>query len=629
MHLRRLGRCLIFLFILYNIPSLRCLGVGGRGGGNDGSALPAPYLTAKLLSTSSALLSWSDSGGSINYLVERREGKDGHWLQIAVTTNGTTSHKATGLDPRKTYYFRVRAFDIFGESDNSNDVEVSTFSMIPPAPPEAPSDLAATAVSTSAIVLSWRDNSSTELGFIVEMKKDGETAWTTAAELSYNSTATTISGLATFTKYHFRVIADGRVDSDPSNEASATTKRPIPGAPAGLTAQAILGNEIRLTWQDDTIYEDGYRVERKISGVWTEVGTTFANATSHTDTGLEPLTLYEYRVRAYNTEGYSSYSQEASATTLKWALYTVTDSAWGKYPSVTVHGSQAKVGFSGGSNSKVSSFSDGSFSTETLPVQETTKNVKVITDSSDSLHLFYINQDGLLRHYRKNSSAWDIETLTSSTESYAVTVHGSSLAIISKSSGTFTFLTGNFGSWSSSATGLAGDFPSIASYGGVIHLAYYSDATTSLKYATSTLWDTVTIDSSGNAGMDTSIGITGSGTVYISYYDLSAGDLKVAVNSGGGWSYSTIDSGGNTGRFSSLATDSSGYAHILYFDSGGNLKYATNSSGSWLLETIENVGAVSFTTLSGQGTSLYIDPSGKLKGAYTHITAGTIKYIRN
>ncbi len=91
------------------------------------------------------------------------------------------------------------------------------------------------------------------------------------------------------------------------------------GDPTGLTATAESFDKVRLSWNDNSDNESGYRVERRIpGGAFTEVGTTGVNnaaTASYTDTGLAGSTTYEYQVVAFNGMGDSNYSSMASATT--------------------------------------------------------------------------------------------------------------------------------------------------------------------------------------------------------------------------------------------------------------------------------------------------------------------------
>ena len=97
--------------------------------------------------------------------------------------------------------------------------------------------------------------------------------------------------------------------------AYCTTSAPF--APANLTATAASYNQINLTWTDSD-NEAGYKIERCVGEgctVFSQIGTTGANITAFSDTGLTPATSYTYRVRAYNATGDSPYSDPASALT--------------------------------------------------------------------------------------------------------------------------------------------------------------------------------------------------------------------------------------------------------------------------------------------------------------------------
>ena len=87
-----------------------------------------------------------------------------------------------------------------------------------------------------------------------------------------------------------------------------------PAAPTGLTQTAATTSSVTLGW-NDVSDESGYRVERDISGTWTQVGSTGADVTSFTESGLSAGTSYDYRVYAYNSGGNSGYSNTETATT--------------------------------------------------------------------------------------------------------------------------------------------------------------------------------------------------------------------------------------------------------------------------------------------------------------------------
>ncbi len=99
-----------------------------------------------------------------------------------------------------------------------------------------------------------------------------------------------------------------------TNPSTATP----PSTPANLTAKAVSASEINLNWQDTSSNEIGFRVQRRLedSTGWVQIGTVAANATTFSDVGLSPGTSYIYRVQAFNRTHFSTFSNEARATTV-------------------------------------------------------------------------------------------------------------------------------------------------------------------------------------------------------------------------------------------------------------------------------------------------------------------------
>jgi hypothetical protein len=91
-----------------------------------------------------------------------------------------------------------------------------------------------------------------------------------------------------------------------------------PAVPSQLVATALSATQIRLNWQDNSINEDGFVVERALysGNMWQSVGTLNPNVTTFTDVNLIPSTQYKYRVKSFNDVGSSYYySNSASAAT--------------------------------------------------------------------------------------------------------------------------------------------------------------------------------------------------------------------------------------------------------------------------------------------------------------------------
>ena len=171
----------------------------------------------------------------------------------------------------------------------------------PPTALEAPSGLTATAVSSSEVDLNWRDNSGNETGFRVQRRQGDSDDWAPVGTTATNATTFSDAGLLADTLYHYRVQAFN--DTEPSsfsNQAAVTTSSLHP--PSRLTATAVSSSGIDLSWQDNSINETGFRVQRQRDGSsdWVPVGTAPANATNFSDAGLLSGTRYRYRVQAFN-----------------------------------------------------------------------------------------------------------------------------------------------------------------------------------------------------------------------------------------------------------------------------------------------------------------------------------------
>jgi hypothetical protein len=83
--------------------------------------------------------------------------------------------------------------------------------------------------------------------------------------------------------------------------------------------------QLSLAWADTSSNEIGFSIERSIGAGdnYEEIGTTSAGVTKYVDTTIVVGTTYCYRVRAYTTDSYSDYSNEACATTVDAASLAV------------------------------------------------------------------------------------------------------------------------------------------------------------------------------------------------------------------------------------------------------------------------------------------------------------------
>ncbi len=90
-----------------------------------------------------------------------------------------------------------------------------------------------------------------------------------------------------------------------------------PVRPTGLSASSGTQAVVNLSWIDNSQIEDGFRIERKTSSTpFIPIGDPLsANTVSYTDSDVEELVEYTYRVYAFNGNGNSPYSNESKVRT--------------------------------------------------------------------------------------------------------------------------------------------------------------------------------------------------------------------------------------------------------------------------------------------------------------------------
>lgn len=215
---------------------------------------------------------------------------------IPVATTTSTSYSDTGLVPNTAYSYAIAAFDAAGNvSAQSAPATAST--LADTTPPSVPANLAATGVSTSQVNLSWAASTDNVAVTAYLVFRDGVQVATTTS-LSYADT-----GLAASTTYAYTVAArDGAgntsAQSAPVNGTTMSPDTTPPSAPS-LASTGVTGSTAALAWSasSDNVGVAGYVVMRDGSPVAT------TTATSYTDTGLTPSTMYAYSVVAFDAAG--------------------------------------------------------------------------------------------------------------------------------------------------------------------------------------------------------------------------------------------------------------------------------------------------------------------------------------
>ena len=144
--------------------------------------------------------------------------------------------------------------------------------------------------------------------FTASQSSDGVT-WFPIATSTVSMRKTFLVGLA--------AAAGDKAKGEPGttafdNVTLAVTPPAGPAAPTALAATTPDGGEVQLTWKNHATNQTGFKVEVSTDGeLFYEIADLAADATRFVNTGLSTPEGLHYRVRAYNTGGYSAYSNTA------------------------------------------------------------------------------------------------------------------------------------------------------------------------------------------------------------------------------------------------------------------------------------------------------------------------------
>ena len=245
----------------------------------------------------------------------------------AATGPAATSCTATGLVNGQSYFFKVVAVNLVGNSVFSNEATATPVSPFHAA--DAPTGLAATA-GDHQVALTWTpptsDGGTTISGYSVykSTTPNGEDpqsppACSVSGAVAASCTAT---GLAIGVKYYFKVRASNDVGASAfSNEASAT---PVgvtpPGAP--ILGTATPGNrQVALSWTAPSSDGGGPISTYSVYAATVSNGQSLSDtpvcavaATSCTVVNLTNDTTYFFKVVAANSAGTGPFSNQVSAT---------------------------------------------------------------------------------------------------------------------------------------------------------------------------------------------------------------------------------------------------------------------------------------------------------------------------
>ncbi len=301
-------------------------------------ALPPPPSAGPVIALNKSALTFSSVGGATptNQTVNVTNSGTGTltsvnvittpssvpWLTLTVTGGGnaqtiTNAVSATGLAPGA---HSATVTVTGGGASNSVNYAV-TFNV--GSSVNAPTALSATSSDNESVNLSWTDNATNEMGFVVE-RREASGTFQVLTTVAANATTYTDAGPLADGSYAYRVRAVAGADSSGwSNEAPITLATPasvtLTGPAAGMTWEAGSTQHITWTTYDVNVVDVEYSLDD--AETWLLVNTGGSVDKVDAEWGDYPFVVPDVctdnlllRVRRYGASNPVAYSQPVTVT---------------------------------------------------------------------------------------------------------------------------------------------------------------------------------------------------------------------------------------------------------------------------------------------------------------------------
>ncbi len=188
------------------------------------------------------------------------------------------------------------------------DISNANFTITAGSSCSTPTGLTTSSITTSSATVSWSSISGAQ-SYAVDYKLNSSSTWISAATAT-TATSLNLTGLNSGSLYDWRVTATCSTATSAAATAQfTTTSTLVCNAPSSLTASSITSSSATVSWTAVSGAQS-YAVDYKLnsSSTWISVASA-TTATSVNLTGLNPSSLYDYRVSTNcGTNGTSGFS---------------------------------------------------------------------------------------------------------------------------------------------------------------------------------------------------------------------------------------------------------------------------------------------------------------------------------
>ena len=251
------------------------------------------------LSVTILKLTWEQKEKDISgFKVDRKIGELNWQIEYAIIDSNSAEWIDSSAVPDSMNYYRVYAF---ADENKSSIVENSIKPEFPP-----PTDLKIQQMSVTSLKLTWKDNSNGEDGFKIDKKVVSSTWQISYGIIETNITTWTDKNAVSDQLNYYRLYAYVGDSKSSSVEKSINPSFP---APSNLHINQLSDVEVKLTWQDNSAGEAGFKIDKKVgSNNWIiGIGIVSSNIEEWIDATPVLNEINYYRVYGYSGESKSSW----------------------------------------------------------------------------------------------------------------------------------------------------------------------------------------------------------------------------------------------------------------------------------------------------------------------------------
>jgi hypothetical protein len=249
-------------------------------------------------------LDWIDTNPSEDgYLLDRKESQTGLWQNVQVLPPNSTSWLDISVVTGRDYFYRVRAIR-GGELSLFSNLVVA----VPGQPPAIPLDLQAAPYTPTSVNLSWTDQATNELGFVLQFQRGEFGAWQDLPPARPANLQNAIhQGAQPASMYKYRIRSYNLFGSSAWEYSNVCTTPLDPGAIAALVyvkhrGQIIPGaslevdhgtgfSQIAVTDSSGSAYITGLRLNDRLRATWVAhewyTCRDYRQAQPYTDMGMQ------------------------------------------------------------------------------------------------------------------------------------------------------------------------------------------------------------------------------------------------------------------------------------------------------------------------------------------------------